>query len=65
MLNFEIIYEITEDRKNIESQYRVIARGMAYPFGTYNDSVIDILEKCHIAYSRTVKATYTFNFPEN
>lgn len=61
----EIIYEITEDRKNIESQYGVIARGMAYPFGTYNDSVIDVLEKCHIAYSRTVKSTYTFNFPEN
>ena len=41
----EIIYEITEDRKNIENQYGVIARGMAYPFGTYNDMVVDILEK--------------------
>lgn len=61
----EIIYEITEDRKNIENQYGVIARGMAYPFGTYNDSVVDVLEKCHIAYSRTTKATYQFGFPEN
>ena len=61
----EIIYEITEDRKNIENQYGVIARGMAYPQGTYNDSVVDILAKCHIAYSRTTKATYQFGFPEN
>ena len=61
----ELIYEITEDRKNIENQYGVIARGMAYPYGTYNDNVIDVLEKCHIAYCRTIKETYTFNFPEN
>lgn len=61
----EIIYEIMEDRKNIETQYGVIARGMAYPYGAYNDMVVDILEKCHIAYSRTTKATYQFGFPEN
>lgn len=61
----EIIYEITEDRKAIENDYGKIARGMAYPFGTYNDKVIDVLEKCHIAYARTVKSTYGFNLPEN
>lgn len=61
----EIIYEITEDRKNIESEYGVIARGMAYPYGTYNDCVVDILDKCHIAYARTTKSTYKFEFPEN
>lgn len=61
----EIIYEITEDRRAIESHYGTIARGMAYPFGTYNETVIDILEKCHIAYARTCKSTYRFDFPEN
>ncbi len=61
----EMIYEITEDRKHIEREYGQIARGMAYPYGTYNDTVLDVLEKCHIAYARTVKATYTFKFPEN
>ena len=61
----EIIYEITEDRKLIETYYGTITRGMAYPFGTYNNKVIDVLEKCHIAYSRTVSSTYNFKFPEN
>jgi len=61
----EIIFEIIEDRKNIESQYGVITRGMAYPFGAYNDNVVDILEKCHIAYARTVKSTHGFAFPES
>lgn len=61
----EIIYEIVEDRKNIEKEYGVIARGMAYPFGTYNDLVLDILNKCQIVYARTTKSTYQFQFPEN
>ena len=61
----EVIYEIIEDRKAIEKDYGVIARGMAYPFGTYSDEVVDVLGKCGIAYSRTVKSTYGFKFPEN
>ncbi len=61
----EMIYQITEDRKAIENDYGQLARGMAYPFGTYNQKVIDILEKCHICYARTVNATYGFGFPEN
>lgn len=61
----EIIYEITEDRKNIERDYNTIVRGMAYPFGTYNDEVIKVLKMCKIAYSRTVFATESFGFPDN
>ena len=61
----EVIYEITEDRKSIEKEYGVIARGMAYPFGTYSNLVVDILEKCHICYARTTESTYRFDFPEN
>lgn len=61
----EIIYEIAEDRKNIERDFGVIARGMAYPYGTYNDKVIEVLKNCEIAYSRTTKATGWFNMPEN
>ncbi|MBE7037040.1 MAG: polysaccharide deacetylase [Ruminococcaceae bacterium] len=61
----EIIYEIMEDRKAIEKDYGVIARGMAYPYGTYSDKVVDILQKCNIAYARTVESTNRFTFPLN
>lgn len=61
----ELIYEIIEDRKNIESDFEVIARGLAYPYGAYNDGVVDVLEKCHIAYARTTVSTHKFGFPEN
>lgn len=61
----QIISEIMEDRKQIESDYGTIARGMAYPYGTYNDEVVDTLSKCGICYSRTVKQTFGFEMPEN
>ena len=61
----EVLLEILEDRKNIEGQYGTLARGMAYPFGTYSDSVVDALAKCGICYSRTVRSTENFAFPQN
>ena len=60
-----IIAEIIEDRKNIEKDYGTITRGMAYPYGTYNDNVVQTLEKCGIVYSRTVQSKHNFLFPEN
>ena len=61
----EMISEIMEDRKDIEREYGVIARGMAYPYGTYSDEVVDVLKKCGICYSRTVRQTLDFKMPEN
>lgn len=61
----EIISEIVQDRKNLESQFGKIVRGMAYPYGTYNDKVVDVLEKCNIVYARTVESTHSFDFPKN
>ena len=61
----ELVAEVIDDRRNIEAQYGTIARGMAYPFGVYNDEVVDVIEKCGICYSRTVESTERFSFPEN
>lgn len=61
----EATYEVLEDRRCIERDYGVIARGMAYPFATYNDDVVEILKRCGICYSRTAKATLNFKLPEN
>ena len=61
----ELLTEILDDRRNIEAQYGTVAKGMAYPYGPYNQVVMDVLEKCGICYSRTVKSTENFEFPEN
>ncbi|MBQ8189784.1 MAG: polysaccharide deacetylase family protein [Lachnospiraceae bacterium] len=56
-------YEVLQDRKNIEEDFGGIVRGMAYPFGTYNDSVVATLKQCGIVYSRTVQSTERFDIP--
>ncbi len=56
-------YEVLQDRINLEKEYDCVVRGMAYPFGTYSDEVVAVLENCGIAYSRTVKSTENFEIP--
>lgn len=63
--NDEVINEVIEDRKILEREFQTPVRGMAYPFGSYNDDVIEILKKCGISYARTTKSTEKFIFPED
>ncbi|MDF2801999.1 MAG: polysaccharide deacetylase [Anaerocolumna sp.] len=58
-----VIKEIIEDRENLEKQFGTIVRGMAYPYGTWNDSVVDALKSCGIVYARTVVSTFDFRLP--
>lgn len=55
--------EVVRDRERLEELFGGIIRGMAYPYGTYNDTVIDVLRNCGIAYSRTTKTTEKFSIP--
>jgi len=60
-----VIREIFDDRRALENQYGVIVRGHAYPFGAYNEKVIDLMRSCGIIYARTVDATRRFDVPED
>ncbi len=57
--------DILKDRENLEEQFDTIIRGMAYPYGTYNDQVIDCLRYAGILYSRTIHETHAFDMPAN
>jgi peptidoglycan/xylan/chitin deacetylase (PgdA/CDA1 family) len=61
----DIIYEVIEDRKELERLVDYPIRGMAYPFGNNNESVIDAIKGIGIEYARTVDDTYGFKIPEN
>lgn len=60
-----VISQISENKRVIEKNIGYVVRGMAYPYGTYNDEVINTARSCGIVYSRTTGNTNSFNFPEN
>lgn len=65
-LSKETVYnEIFTDKKILSCLFDCKIRGMAYPFGTYNDTVLEVLKECGIEYCRTVKVTHSFDMPEN
>lgn len=61
----EVMTEIVEDRKGLEKEFGGVIRGMAYPYGTHSDLVVDVLKLCGIAYARTTKSTERFDLPKD
>ncbi len=61
----DVIAELLYDRKNLEADLKKLIRGMAYPYGTYNDTVIEALKLCKFAYARTTVSTERFALPQN
>jgi peptidoglycan/xylan/chitin deacetylase (PgdA/CDA1 family) len=61
----DIVYEVVEDRKELERLMGYPVRGMAYPFGNNNEFVIDAIKGLGIEYARTVDDSYGFKIPEN
>ena len=58
-----VIEDISKDRKILEEMTGGIVRGMAYPFGTYNDDVVNTLKTLGIVYARTTKVNERFDLP--
>jgi peptidoglycan/xylan/chitin deacetylase (PgdA/CDA1 family) len=56
----DVIYEVVEDRKELERLTAYPVRGMSYPFGNTNDFVIEAITGLGIEYARTVGDTYNF-----
>lgn len=58
-------YEILEDRKRLEEITGELVQGFSYPFGCYDDLVIDVLKSCGIKYARTVEKATDFSLPKD
>jgi peptidoglycan/xylan/chitin deacetylase (PgdA/CDA1 family) len=65
MTEQEISLEILPDRQALEKLTGRIIQGMAYAFGTYNDTVIRIINSLGVHYSRTVNENHYFELPRN
>lgn len=55
--------EILDNKVALEALFERPVRGLAYPFGTYSEEVVDILKSCGIVYARTVNDNKKFELP--
>ena len=65
MSKIDIVYEVVEDRKELEKLTGSMVRGMAYPFGSYDNLVVETVSGLGIEYARTVADTYNFSIPKD
>ena len=57
----EVVRQVEEDRKNLSALVGYDVVGMAYPCGTFDDRVVNLIEKhTGVKYSRTVISTHGF-----
>lgn len=61
----QMVLEITRDRMTLESAFGCIIRGMAYPFGTFDDQTVAVLRACGMQYARTVISGHAFSIPRD
>ena len=59
------VRDVVADRDFLEGTFDRVIRGMAYANGSFDDSVVDILNLAGVVYSRTTKATESFELPED
>ena len=59
----DITYQVVEDRRALEKLTGNTVRGMAYPFGNYNDFVVETINGLGIEYARTTNDSYDFSIP--
>ena len=57
--------EIYEDRRVLEQCCGKIVRGFSYPYGEYNERLIETAVNLGIVYSRTVESTMNFSLPSD
>jgi peptidoglycan/xylan/chitin deacetylase (PgdA/CDA1 family) len=57
--------ELEQDKINLERIFGAPIQGMAYPYGTYNNTVMEIAAQCGLRYARGVNSTHCFQMPEN
>jgi peptidoglycan/xylan/chitin deacetylase (PgdA/CDA1 family) len=55
--------ELEQDKLNLERIFGIPVHGMAYPFGTYNDTVLRAAAACGLKYGRGVTSSYSFDVP--
>lgn len=61
----QMINEILEDRKELEGLAGYPVRGMSYPFGEFDENLIQTASSLGMEYARTVEDTMSFTIPSD
>ena len=61
----QVMREILEDRRALEKVMGYPVQGLAYPNGSFNQKIINMLPATGIKYARTTSSTDGFDMPEN
>jgi peptidoglycan/xylan/chitin deacetylase (PgdA/CDA1 family) len=61
----QVIQQVIEDRKSLESIVGYPVRGLSYPNGSHDKRIRDLLPHTGIEYSRVVESTRSFSMPED
>lgn len=59
----QVVHQVWEDRKRLESLVEYPVRGMSYPYGTYSAEIASLLPSLGIRYSRTVASHRNYHLP--
>lgn len=57
--------ELEEDKAALEALCGTDVVGMAYPYGAYNDSVVEAVQRAGLRYARTIEDTHGFALPDD
>jgi peptidoglycan-N-acetylglucosamine deacetylase len=60
-----VLHEILEDRRILEDIMGYPIKGVAIPFGSYDQRILRLIEQCGIVYSRTTNSHFSFKLPSN
>ena len=53
------------DRRALEDMFGCLVRGHAYPYGDYNENVIEMLRLAGFVYARSVESSLNFRLPKD
>jgi hypothetical protein len=60
----EILYQMGQDKKNLEELFQREILGFALPFDYYSDLIADCAKKCGFSYARMSEERYSYAPPE-
>ncbi|MGL4336625.1 MAG: polysaccharide deacetylase family protein [Turicibacter sp.] len=61
----KILKELSVDKAQLESWYGYKMTGMAFPFGNYDERVLNIMQAVGLKYGRSVLDTKSFDVPDS